>query len=63
MRILIDDREDVKRQEAIKKAFPHICSVERMDVGDIIIEQDGKPTIAIEIKSILILFHLLKIKD
>lgn len=52
MRITIDDREDNKRQEALKKAFPHICFIERIEVGDIIIEQDDKPTIAIEVKTI-----------
>lgn len=52
MKIIIDDREDNKRQEALKKAFPYICSIERMDVGDIIIEQENKPTIAIEVKTI-----------
>ena len=52
MRITIDDREDDKRKKALIKAFPEVSFVERMDVGDILIEQNDKPTIAIEVKTI-----------
>ena len=32
MKIYIDDREHIKRQEAIKKYFPDICVTQRLDV-------------------------------
>lgn len=52
LKILIDDREDKKRVIYIKNNFNAPISVERLDVGDIIISQKEKPTIAIEVKTI-----------
>ena len=48
MQILVDDREDTER----KKEFNSIVQVQRLDAGDILINQKDKPCIAIEVKTI-----------
>lgn len=52
MKITIDDREDNIRKETLKDVFPDECFIERLETGDIIIEQDGLPTVAIEVKTV-----------
>lgn len=52
MKIYIDDREHIKRQEAIKKYFPDICVTKRLDVGDIVITRSSQPNICIEVKTV-----------
>ena len=53
MNIFIDDREkDKERIEMIKKSFNTPIEIKRLDVGDLIIEQEGYPTICIENKTI-----------
>lgn len=53
MRILIDDREkDEERIEMILNGFNTLIERQRLDVGDLIIEQEGYPTICIENKTI-----------
>ena len=37
MQILVDDREDIERINAIKKEFNSIVQVQRLDAGDILI--------------------------
>ncbi len=51
MKIYIDDREDIKRQESIKKYFPQVCTVKRLQVGDILIQKEDCD-ICIEVKTI-----------
>ena len=53
MEIFIDDREkDKDRIEAIKKEFNSNVTVKRLVAGDILIQQNNGPTIAIEVKTI-----------
>lgn len=52
MKIYIDDREDDKRIEKIQDYFPEICTVKRLDVGDVIIQRGGGDDIAIEVKTV-----------
>lgn len=53
MHIYIDDREkDEERIDAIKKEFHSDVSIKRLLTGDVVIVQDNKPDIAIEIKTL-----------
>ena len=53
MKIIIDDHEDKNRREMIKKFFDsETCEVKRLDTGDIILKQESKPTVAIEVKTV-----------
>lgn len=53
MKIIIDDREDEKRIDAIEEYFPQVCRVQRLERGDIIIQRGGDtPDIAIEVKTV-----------
>lgn len=53
MKITIDDHEDRNRRKLIKNFFgEEKCEVKRLETGDIIIEQENKPTIAIEVKTV-----------
>ena len=52
MKIIIDDREkDKERIQMIKNGFITPVIMERLDVGDLVIEQQGYPTICIENKT------------
>ena len=51
MRIIIDNREDKGRISHIKQFFDCECEVTQLDTGDIIIQQDNIPDIAIEVKT------------
>lgn len=52
MKITIDDREkDEDRINMIKNGFSTEVKMARLDVGDLLIEQDGYPTICIENKT------------
>ena len=53
MKIIIDDHEDRNRIKIIKKFFnSNKCEVQRLETADIIIEQEDKPTVAIEVKTV-----------
>ena len=53
MKIIIDDHEDRNRIKIIKKFFnSDKCEVQRLETADIIIEQEDKPTVAIEVKTV-----------
>lgn len=53
LHIYIDDREkDEERIDAIKKEFHSDVSIKRLLTGDVVIVQDNKPDIAIEIKTL-----------
>ena len=53
MKIIIDDHEDRNRIKIIKNFFnSEKCEVQRLETADIIIEQEGKPTVAIEVKTV-----------
>ncbi|MBO5476328.1 MAG: hypothetical protein J6A15_01055 [Clostridia bacterium] len=53
MQIYIDDREkDKERIEAIKNEFHCDVEMKRLIAGDILVEQNNAPTIAIEVKTI-----------
>ena len=52
MEVLIDDREkDDERIDAIIKYYGKAVRIERLDTGDIVINQDDNPSIAFEIKT------------
>ena len=52
MKITIDDREkDKDRIDMIQKGFATKVHIERLEVGDLLIEQDGYPTLCIENKT------------
>lgn len=52
MKIIIDDREkDKERIQMIKNGFITPVIMKRLDVGDLVIEQQGYPTICIENKT------------
>jgi ERCC4-type nuclease len=52
MELICDDREDKKRIEAIKGYFHSDVIVRRLPAGDILVSQDSKPDILIEVKTI-----------
>lgn len=53
MKIIIDDHEDRNRIKIIKNFFnSDKCEVQRLETADIIIEQEDKPTVAIEVKTV-----------
>lgn len=53
MKITIDDHEHRNRRKIIEKFFgSEKCEVKRLETGDIIIEQENKPTVAIEVKTV-----------
>lgn len=52
MELYIDDREDNERIELIKNEFNSNVQVKRLVVGDILVQQINKPTIAIETKTL-----------
>lgn len=53
MKITIDDHEDRYRRKKIENFFgSEKCEVKRLETGDIIIEQEDKPTVAIEVKTV-----------
>lgn len=51
MKIMIDDHEDKGRIAQIQRFFDCECNVQRLDTGDIIIQQNDVPDIAIEVKT------------
>lgn len=52
MQLNIDDREDDTRIQAIQKEFHSKVVVRRLEAGDILINQNNKPDILIEVKTI-----------
>ena len=51
MKLICDDREDKRRIKAIKGYFHSDVIVRRLPAGDILVGQDSKPDILIEVKT------------